>query len=747
MRTAFKAAVYAELRQDSVTALQFYRAAFQTLSDLPSLVQDPRRLQRWYERMAVAELLQARCCTLLLLTGAVSEATAHLHRHLAYARRLPLSFPAVARIVMWGFVQRQLTSFAALLAAPPFSLREQPAALYAAAANADLRRRLEWSGYSEAREGAQPPQTPLAAGLHVGTWRREPPSAGPLRDDELEAWLVRAEEPAEYAHRNLELLTSAHTLLKSSESGRHRRLLCTLLSHMADEHCTSGDPTSAIRLLESACTTHRADGWTMLLSDTLLALRDCAGRLSLTAEHRAWSLELGVQPRDQETGAADRQSALLSAALAALDVGDAEAPAVPVSASVALHCLGFAEASVVAGEALHLHAALRFRPDVRLQLQSAAVELELGDGTTLLLELPCSRISADGWSLHSAHLAPPLGVVAARALVLCAGSHAVFRCSLTGEASAGEAGSFPELFAPSDPLAPAAMHVARLGGLPGTLRSLVAPPQPSAAMSLELGKGPLLTGQLVPLTITLQTLDDPLQSPALRLQFGGLPLTVLVPLSDGSHRELEADGACAEWSLPNVQPRSSLALRLLLRPDDDAPPQQLTVSLSCGGGASSCEAGALLPASRPPFVIAQAFTGPAQQHSLLPAGSARLALPLGEPSVLAATLHARGALVVHAVEALASEQWIAEVCGPGCLSARRQALPNPPPSPSTSPQGRLSSSRMMHSRSSSPSPRRRRRCDPSAGPGRVTSLLTLFLPGELLALRAGRHLGSCGTAG
>lgn len=230
----------------------------------------------------------------MLLTGAYTEAVSHLHRHLAYARRALASLPPFARVTQWGFVQRQLAAFAELLQAPPLSQTEQPATLLAAAANAGVRQRLAWASYCEALDKGLPAAPPLACAAHIGQLRREPPGPNVVTDAELEAWLVHAEEPALYSSRNLELLSRAHTLLQSNPCGKHRRVMCTLQSQMADEHMAAGASAAALKLLQSVADAQRSDRWPLLLTETLQSLRECAGRLSLSMEHRSYSIELGA---------------------------------------------------------------------------------------------------------------------------------------------------------------------------------------------------------------------------------------------------------------------------------------------------------------------------------------------------------------------------------------------------------------------------------------------------------------------
>ena len=154
VRACFKAAAYAEFRQDWAQALRYYRAAYELLVGLP-----PVGLSQWHlqwERLCAAEWLHLKLCTLLLHTSPTPlEAAAQLKAHMGSTKRPPPDWPPVARPAYWTWVLRQYRAFGELLQArlpPPLPppAAPQPAVprelqagfYYYAAANAGVQRRL-----------------------------------------------------------------------------------------------------------------------------------------------------------------------------------------------------------------------------------------------------------------------------------------------------------------------------------------------------------------------------------------------------------------------------------------------------------------------------------------------------------------------------------------------------------------------------------------------------------------------------
>lgn len=651
VRTAWKAAVFAEFRQDWAAALQFYRAAYQAVTELPIGPADARRWQRWYERLIVAEHAHYKCCTLLMHTGVPGEAITQLHRHLAHHRRPPSGLPPALRASLWGYLQRQFRTFGELLMSPPLNQTERPAAYFAAAANAGLRRRQVWTAYAEAHEVSMPVPPPTAAGMYVGQQRREP--VGPaLSDEEFTAWLAHCERPSEYSHVNLELLTRAHALFKRSP-GSNRRVLTALLSQMADEYLCNGDSASALRLLQSVAAVYRHEGWSILLADALSSLRECARRLSLPAEHTEWSAELGSLPSDGGAPLAER-SAVLASALATLDnLVESDSP-VLLSEAAALCVACFTKGAALPGEPLLFLAALRPRCPLSFELQSAAVELE-AEGQLSVQELTLGDVHPDGWRVCTTQLAAPAtATLCARSVLLRAGPRVALRCTLAGQqASAADADPLP----PASLLSSGAAHLTRLGGLPGALRvSLVLPP-PSATLSIR-PPAHALAGQLVELDITVCSVDDALQSPSLHLKFGS---GAVPELFRRGPVELERLEGVLSWE--DMQPHSEVTHHLLLCSPDACAAQLLTAMLECrtARGSASLEGVAQLPATLSPFVTTATFTGALEQHSLLPSSGACVVLPRGEALVLSARVLAGGAVTVHSLDFQPADGWSAQV--------------------------------------------------------------------------------------
>jgi len=346
--------------------------------------------------------------------------------------------------------------------------------------------------------------------------------------------------------------------------------------------------------------------------------------------------------------------------MAALDVN---APHAEYSAplSMVLVCAGFSSASAAAGDALHFHAALRLRPALPLFILSAAAVLDIGDSRVLLELGPASSSADESWHLYSASLPAP-SAVCARALLLRASSHCDFRVPL-GEPQGTQADAV--LYTPADELAPAAAHVARLGGLPGVLLVSAAPPQQPARLTVSPPLQPLLSGQLAPLGITLASAAEALHSPVLRLSFAGaVAPVVLAELPDGSRAELCAcaDQGTMEWQCgDDVAPLAVANFRLLLCFADETASSLLTVSLVCGEAALQ-EAQVSLPAVRSPLSLSFAYMGALQQHSLMPPARGQvIQLPAGMPAVLAATLQGGGSLTLLGLELEGSEGWSVEV--------------------------------------------------------------------------------------
>jgi hypothetical protein len=416
---------------------------------------------------------------------------------------------------------------------------------------------------------------------------------------------------------------------------------------MADEHMVAGNAASALRLLQPTAAAYRADGWSLLLTNSLQSLRECAGRLALAEVHREYSIELGMSP-----GPPPERAAVLSAALAALDVGEAGGGGACVATpSAARACAGF---SAALGSVLSFHAALRFRAGLPLTLLSAAVELETG-GSAQVVELAHFRSTADGWHIFSAELAvPESGAIHARALLLRANS-SVFRLALRESSADADA----DVYAPADVLAPAAAHIARLGGLSGVVRCTAALAKPSAGLVVTPPSPPLLSGQLAPLGVTITCAAEALCSPVLRFSFGAGAAPAV--FANGSCDVLQpaAEPGVLEWCCSDIASQSSVDLCMLLCFADEAPPQQLTVSLQ--SGAVSREVALALPPVCSPLSLSLVYMGALQEHTLLPASCRQPALTAAMPSVLAATLRASAALVLHAVELEAASGWSVQV--------------------------------------------------------------------------------------
>ena len=640
VRTAFKAAVYAEFRQDWTAALQLYKLAYQLLVDAPGPTGEGRRWQRWYERLLVAERVHYKCATLLLHTGAVPEAVMQLQRHTVYHRRAPPGLPPGLHVALWGFLERQFSTFADLLMSPPLNQTERPAALFAAAAYAGLRRRQAYAAYADVWESVTPP--PVSPGPYVGQFLREGSSQG-LSDVEFTAWLASRELPSEHCSSNLALLTRSHALFKRHQAPR---TLMALLLQMADEHLCSGDPESAQREASLAEASRARHGWPSLHSQTLVTLRECARRLSVHEQHREWSFALGCIPAVRDVPM-DESVAVLSSALATLSTMD-EGQRLRLPDTAVACVVGFSAATVKPGDGLRLVAALRLRAHLPASKLHVAGMLA---GQAVALSPVAALRPGQGWQVFQADVvAPEGGVLSAASLEVELDEHLVIHCPLAASTEA-------DVLPPAHPLAVGAMLVLRAGGLPGVTRTVAAAIPPSATLHIKSPTQQAFVGQLFPVDVKVSAADDVLHDAALRIQRVDVAAEVFTRGSDGAlvpaHKDLP---------LANVSPGQHVTRTFLLRWAEPCAAQTLTVQLVCHtahGVASSLDGVAPLPSVRDPFTLSATFSGAQGQHSLSPAGSAvaEAVLPHNEAVMLVVHAVAGGDLAVATFDLVAGPGW------------------------------------------------------------------------------------------
>ena len=614
--------------------------------DAPGVSSGERRWQRWYERLLVAERVHYKCATLLLHTGAVPEAVMQLHRHTAHHRRAPPGLPTGLHVALWGFLERQFSTFADLLMSPPLNQTERPAALFAAAAYAGLRRRQAYTTYTGDAESVTPP--PVTPGPYVGQFLREG-SLG-LTDVEFTAWLASKELPGEYGSSNMALLTRSHALFKRHQAPR---TLMALLLQMADEHLCAGDPESAQREASTAETSRARQGWPTLHAQALATLRECARRLSLHEQHREWSFALGCIPSARDVPLAE-SVAVLSSAMATL--GSMEEGKRLELPDTAVACIaGFSAATVKPGDGLRLVAALRLRahlPAAKLRVAGMLA----GQAVTLApVVAPRHR---HGWQVFQADVvAPESGILSATSLAVEMDDHLAIHFPLAASTEA-------DVLPPAHPLAAGAMLVLQAGGLPGLTRTVAAAIPPSATLHIKSPTQQAFVGQLFPVDVKVSAADDVLHDAALRIQRVDVAAEVFTRGGDGAlvpaHKDLP---------LANVSPGQHVTRTFLLRWAEPCAAQTLTVQLVCHtalGVASSLDGAAPLPDVRDPFTLSATFSGAQGQHSLSPAGStvAEAVLPHDEAVLLVVHAVAGGDLAVHQFELLAGPGWTARPLAP-----------------------------------------------------------------------------------
>lgn len=657
VRTAFKAAVFAEFRQDWTSALQLYKLAYQLLLDAPGAGPgDSRRWQRWYERLLVAEQCHYKCVTLLLHSGAIADAILQLHRHTTHHRRALSGIPAALQVVLWGFLERQFSTCAELLMSPPLNQIERPAALFAAAGNAGVRRRHAWAAFTEAHDGPLPERPTVSVGPYVGQYRREGGING-LTDEDFVAWLTHNERPGEYTNRNLAMLTRAHALFKQHPA--NTRTLVALLSQMANEYMFSGDTESARRMLESASVVTRClDGWTGLQVAVLSQMRECARRLSMMKEHREWSVALGCVSSETGTLHNDESAAILSAALATRggNSGDEERLQLP---EACVSCIaGFSAATTKPGDTIRFAAALRWMAQMPGPITNVAVKL-VGGTTLPLFPMRARERAAAGWQLFQLDaVVPECGVLTAATLVVELEANLVVCCSLTASNEA-------EVYAPAHPSAAGAMLVMRAGGSPGLTKTAPAVVPPSAALHIKVHTQKAFVGQLLPVDVTVSATDEVLREATLRVQHADIAAEVLV------REESNKLTPCSHMSLSDVKPGVDATRMFLLRWTEPCAAQMLTVQLSCHttahGAAASLDGIAQLPAVCEPFSLSANFSGLFGHHSLLPEAvndAGALVLPRHEALLLSVHAKAGGDIDVQSFELSAAHGWIAQSLAP-----------------------------------------------------------------------------------
>ncbi|CAD7704773.1 unnamed protein product [Ostreobium quekettii] len=301
---AFKVGMLAEFRQDWVTAVKQYQAAYSHACQV--FLGNPVSVRRHVELTQVAEQVHFKLVMLLLHQHRLDDALQQFRLHMAKFRKIPDFFGPGGCATHWMWVSRQYEAAADLIRSKvdpealgtPERSDFNPAYLMGSAAEASIERRVVVEAAQGLRDNGMQGlhASQVVHGDYVGQfkYKTEMGTTRDLADNELDAYLLSVESERPLTEASLQLLRRAFQLYRGGGSDRRIYNLGVL---MAREHLAANDPDSAYKLLLQVSPAYRRDGWEQPLASCLARLRECAHLLGLTREHITYSLELASIPK------------------------------------------------------------------------------------------------------------------------------------------------------------------------------------------------------------------------------------------------------------------------------------------------------------------------------------------------------------------------------------------------------------------------------------------------------------------